>query len=97
MHGQAVGIVGGGPTGLMLAGESALAGVDVAIGERRASQGLAGARAGGLWYWVDVTPPPKARRRARAVCTRAPSRCSTSKRSHTHAMSHAQPNDDLPF
>jgi 2-polyprenyl-6-methoxyphenol hydroxylase-like FAD-dependent oxidoreductase len=41
-------IVGGGPTGLMLAGELALAGVDVAIVERRASQDLTGARAGGL-------------------------------------------------
>src|SRR3981189_1247100 len=41
-------IVGAGPTGLMLAGEFALAGVDVALVERRASQGLAGSRAGGL-------------------------------------------------
>jgi 3-(3-hydroxy-phenyl)propionate hydroxylase len=41
-------IAGGGPTGLMLAGELALAGVDVAIVERRANQDLAGARAGGL-------------------------------------------------
>jgi 2-polyprenyl-6-methoxyphenol hydroxylase-like FAD-dependent oxidoreductase len=41
-------IAGGGPTGLMLAGELALAGVDVAIVERRASQELAGTRAGGL-------------------------------------------------
>ena len=41
-------IVGGGPTGLMLAGELALAGVDVAIVERRASQDLTGSRAGGL-------------------------------------------------
>ena len=40
-------IVGGGPTGLMLAGELALAGVDVAIVERRLSQELAGSRAGG--------------------------------------------------
>ena len=39
-------IAGGGPTGLMLAGELALAGVDVAIVERRASQDLAGSRAG---------------------------------------------------
>jgi 3-(3-hydroxy-phenyl)propionate hydroxylase len=45
---HAVVIVGGGPTGLMLAGELALAGVDVAIVERRASQALAGSRAGGL-------------------------------------------------
>jgi 2-polyprenyl-6-methoxyphenol hydroxylase-like FAD-dependent oxidoreductase len=41
-------IAGGGPTGLMLAGELALAGVDVAIVERRADQSLAGSRAGGL-------------------------------------------------
>jgi 2-polyprenyl-6-methoxyphenol hydroxylase-like FAD-dependent oxidoreductase len=45
---HAVAIAGGGPTGLMLAGELALAGVDVAIVERRPSQDLAGARAGGL-------------------------------------------------
>lgn len=37
-----------GPTGLMLAAELALAGVDVAIVERRVSQDLAGLRAGGL-------------------------------------------------
>jgi 2-polyprenyl-6-methoxyphenol hydroxylase-like FAD-dependent oxidoreductase len=41
-------IAGGGPTGLMLAGELALAGVDVAIVERRASQDLPGSRAGGI-------------------------------------------------
>src|SRR5690348_4963900 len=45
---HAVVIVGGGPTGLMLAGELALAGVDVAIIERRANQDLEGSRAGGL-------------------------------------------------
>jgi 2-polyprenyl-6-methoxyphenol hydroxylase-like FAD-dependent oxidoreductase len=45
---HAVVICGGGPTGLMLAGELALAGVDVAIVERRTSQGLIGSRAGGL-------------------------------------------------
>ena len=45
---HAVVIAGGGPTGLMLAGELALAGVDVAIVERRASQELIGSRAGGL-------------------------------------------------
>jgi 2-polyprenyl-6-methoxyphenol hydroxylase-like FAD-dependent oxidoreductase len=45
---HAVVIAGGGPTGLMLAGELALAGIDVAIVERRASQELAGSRAGGL-------------------------------------------------
>lgn len=45
---HAVLIAGGGPTGLMLAAELALAGVDVAIVERRASQKLDGSRAGGL-------------------------------------------------
>src|SRR2546430_6464532 len=43
-----VAIAGAGPTGLMLAGELALAGVDVAIVERRAGQELVGSRAGGL-------------------------------------------------
>ncbi len=52
-HGKAVAdhavvAAGGGPTGLMLAGELALAGVDVAIVERRVSQDLVGSRAGGL-------------------------------------------------
>lgn len=45
---HAVVIVGAGPTGLMLAGELALAGVDVAVVERRADQVLAGTGAGGL-------------------------------------------------
>jgi 3-(3-hydroxy-phenyl)propionate hydroxylase len=45
---HAVVIAGAGPTGLMLAGELALAGVDVAIVERRPDQALAGSRAGGL-------------------------------------------------
>jgi 2-polyprenyl-6-methoxyphenol hydroxylase-like FAD-dependent oxidoreductase len=45
---HAVVSAGGGPTGLMLAGELALAGVDVGIVERRASQALTGSRAGGL-------------------------------------------------
>jgi len=48
MTGHAVVISGGGPTGLMLAGELALARVDVAIVERRANQDLPGSRAGGL-------------------------------------------------
>jgi 2-polyprenyl-6-methoxyphenol hydroxylase-like FAD-dependent oxidoreductase len=48
MTDHAVVIAGGGPTGLMLAGELALAGVDVAIVERRDSQDLPGSRAGGL-------------------------------------------------
>jgi 2-polyprenyl-6-methoxyphenol hydroxylase-like FAD-dependent oxidoreductase len=45
---HAVVIAGGGPTGLMLAGELALAGVDVAVVERRTSQDLDGSRGGGL-------------------------------------------------
>ena len=45
---HAVVVAGGGPTGLMLAGELALARVDVAIVERRAGQDLPGSRAGGL-------------------------------------------------
>jgi 2-polyprenyl-6-methoxyphenol hydroxylase-like FAD-dependent oxidoreductase len=45
---HAVVIAGAGPTGLMLAGELALAGVDVGIVERRPSQHLVGTRAGGL-------------------------------------------------
>src|SRR4051794_5906317 len=45
---HAVVIAGGGPTGLMLAGELALAGIDVAIVERRPNQDLPGSRAGGL-------------------------------------------------
>lgn len=46
--GHAVLIAGAGPTGMMLAGELALAGVDVAILERRSSQDIEGSRAGGL-------------------------------------------------
>jgi 2-polyprenyl-6-methoxyphenol hydroxylase-like FAD-dependent oxidoreductase len=45
---HAVVIAGGGPTGLMLAGELALAGVDVVVVERRATQQLDGSRSGGL-------------------------------------------------
>ncbi len=45
---HAVVIAGGGPTGMMLAGELTLAGVDVAIVERRAGAELDGSRAGGL-------------------------------------------------
>src|SRR6202044_1829313 len=48
MKEHAVVIAGAGPTGMMLAGELALAGVDVAIVERRPNQELAGSRAGGL-------------------------------------------------
>ena len=45
---HAVVIAGGGPTGMMLAAELALAQVDVAIVERRPDAVLAGSRAGGL-------------------------------------------------
>ena len=48
MADHAVVVAGGGPTGLMLAGELTLAGVDVVIVERRAGQDLPGSRAGGL-------------------------------------------------
>ena len=41
-------IVGSGPTGLMLAGELRLAGVDAVVLERRESQELAGSRGGGI-------------------------------------------------
>jgi 3-(3-hydroxy-phenyl)propionate hydroxylase len=44
----AVAIVGSGPTGMMLAAELKLAGVDAAILERRPNQELDGSRAGGL-------------------------------------------------
>ena len=45
---HAVAIVGGGPTGMMLAAELALTKVDVAILERRSDHASAGSRAGGL-------------------------------------------------
>ena len=48
MTDHAVVIAGGGPTGLMLAAELALVGVDVVIVERRANQEVDGSRAGGL-------------------------------------------------
>ena len=48
MDEHAVVIAGGGPAGMMLAAELALAGVDVAIVEKRPDHGLAGSRAGGL-------------------------------------------------
>ena len=47
-NGHAVAVAGAGPTGLMLAGELALAGIDVVVVERRTSQELDGSRAGGL-------------------------------------------------
>jgi 2-polyprenyl-6-methoxyphenol hydroxylase-like FAD-dependent oxidoreductase len=48
METRAVVIAGGGPTGLMLAAELALARVDVIVVERRENQDLDGSRAGGL-------------------------------------------------
>jgi 2-polyprenyl-6-methoxyphenol hydroxylase-like FAD-dependent oxidoreductase len=45
---HAVMIAGGGPTGMMLAAELALAGVDVAVVERYANRDHMGSRAGGL-------------------------------------------------
>ena len=48
MNEHSVIIAGGGPTGLLLASELRLAGVDVAIVERRVTQDIAGLRAGGL-------------------------------------------------
>src|SRR5438128_2505710 len=45
---HAVVIAGGGPTGLMLAGELALAGVEVVIVARRVRQELDGPRSGSL-------------------------------------------------
>src|SRR5215208_3484095 len=73
---HAVVIAGGGPTGLMLAGELALAGVDVAIVERRASQDLAGSRAGGCTHGrsrfsISAASPIDSCRRGRCIrsCT----------------------------
>ncbi len=48
MTDHAVVIAGAGPTGMMLAGELMLAGIDVAIVERRDREDLIGSRAGGL-------------------------------------------------
>jgi len=48
MTDHAVLVAGAGPTGLMLAAELALAGIDVAVVERRASQELESARSRGL-------------------------------------------------
>ena len=48
MTGHAVVIAGGGPAGMMLAAELALANVDVGVVERRPDHVIAGSRAGGL-------------------------------------------------
>ena len=49
MPDHAVVIAGGGPAGMMLAGELMLAGAEVVVVERRASRELDGSRAGGLY------------------------------------------------
>jgi 3-(3-hydroxy-phenyl)propionate hydroxylase len=49
MTGPSVVIVGSGPTGMMLAGELALGGVEALIVERQASRNFGGSRAGGLY------------------------------------------------
>jgi glycine/D-amino acid oxidase-like deaminating enzyme len=56
---HAVVIAGGGPTGMMLAAELALAKVDVAVVERRPNHVLVGSRAGGFIRvrsrcWISV-------------------------------------------
>lgn len=48
MNEHAVVIAGGGPTGMMLAGELAIAGTDAVVVEPRTSQDVDGSRAGGL-------------------------------------------------
>jgi len=48
MSEHAVVIAGGGPTGMMLAGELAVAGIDAVIVERRETRELDGSRSGGL-------------------------------------------------
>lgn len=48
MSAHEVVVAGGGPTGMMVAAELALAGVDVAMVERRPDHALAGSRAGGF-------------------------------------------------
>jgi 3-(3-hydroxy-phenyl)propionate hydroxylase len=53
MSEHAVVIAGGGPAGMMLAAELALAKVDVAVVERRPDHMLVGSRAGGFHFAHD--------------------------------------------
>ena len=57
-------MVGSGPSGMMLAGELALAGVDVVVIERRPTGELAGSRAGGIHSLRSRGPRPAPRRSA---------------------------------
>ena len=75
---HAVIVVGGGPTGLMLAGEVALAGVDVAVIERRLDQELAGRRGGGLHARTIEGPIGSSRRDSRCRSQPSPSYLSIS-------------------
>lgn len=70
---HAVVIAGGGPTGLMLAAELALAHVDVAVVERRADQELVGTRAGGLHARSIEIPTSAASRIVSCAKDRSPS------------------------
>src|SRR5204863_203579 len=57
---HAVVIAGGGPAGMMLAAELALAKVDVAVVERRPDHVLVGSRAGGVHSrTIEVTEEPE--------------------------------------
>lgn len=77
-------IVGGGPTGMMLAGELRLASIDVVVLERRATPELEGSRGGGIHsrsielldQGGDAAQPAE----GPACCARSSSRmsCSTS-------------------
>ena len=93
---HAVVIAGGGSTGLMLAGELALTGVDVALVERRASQDLTGSRAGGLSTFTHHRGSRRASARIRMRCrTRSPTTACPS--DHPDKTSPAPPHaGDVP-
>ena len=63
----AVAIVGGGPTGMMLAAELTLAGVDAMVLERRPNHELDGSRAGGLHSRTIELLDQRGRRRYAAI------------------------------